>query len=42
EFDVNPLRIKVRSVKILEMDDMYARYGVRTLEIRGYGGGLWW
>ncbi|GKC92521.1 probable acyl-CoA dehydrogenase IBR3 isoform X2 [Tanacetum coccineum] len=37
-FGVIPLRIKVRNVYVLEMDCMWFRYGVRTLEIRGYGG----
>ncbi|GKB33173.1 hypothetical protein Tco_0872574 [Tanacetum coccineum] len=38
-FGVNPLRIKVINVYVLEMDGMWSRYGVRTLGIRGYGGG---
>ncbi|GKB35488.1 hypothetical protein Tco_0880430 [Tanacetum coccineum] len=42
EFGVNPLRIKVRNVEILEMDGMWSIYGVRTQGIRGYGGGSWW
>nr|GEU50474.1 hypothetical protein [Tanacetum cinerariifolium] len=24
------------------MDSMRSRYGVKTLKIHGYGGGLWW
>ncbi|GKE95313.1 hypothetical protein Tco_1580168, partial [Tanacetum coccineum] len=38
-FGVNPLRIKVRNVLVLEMNGIWSRYGVRTLGIYGYGGG---
>ncbi|GKD58179.1 hypothetical protein Tco_1295688, partial [Tanacetum coccineum] len=24
------------------MDGIWSRYGVRTLEFHGYGGGSWW
>ncbi|GJY71919.1 hypothetical protein Tco_0475622 [Tanacetum coccineum] len=39
EFGVNPQRIKVESVYILEMDGMWSRYGGGSVAYRGYGGG---
>ncbi|GJW53056.1 putative reverse transcriptase domain-containing protein [Tanacetum coccineum] len=39
EFGVNPLRIKVGSVKVLEMDGMWSRYGGGLVVFHGYGGG---
>ncbi|GJZ80583.1 hypothetical protein Tco_0645577 [Tanacetum coccineum] len=41
EFGVNPPRIKVISVKVMEMDGMWSIYGVRTQAIYGYSGGSW-
>ncbi|GJT23378.1 hypothetical protein Tco_0893315 [Tanacetum coccineum] len=41
-FGVNPLRIKVESVLILEVDGMWSRYDVRTLGIHGYSGVSQW
>ncbi|GKB36445.1 hypothetical protein Tco_0881387 [Tanacetum coccineum] len=38
-FGVNPLRIKVGNVLVLEIDGVWSRHGVRTLRFRGYGGG---
>ncbi|GJY45422.1 hypothetical protein Tco_0434485 [Tanacetum coccineum] len=39
EFGVNPLRIKVESVYILEIDGMWSRYGGGSVVFCGYGGG---